>query len=147
MKTKKKEVNLTKERDERIIPAVKELFNTLYIRQDLPFGSAESVTEEEVMDFYQARYADTIVPLLLKYDIRMNELEYFFQLVNQTSHFVKEITTSSIQMNRDICDAMLYGVNDINKLSLKELDAKIKEVSKEIVDKGKKDLQSSDEKI
>lgn len=145
----KEEVNLTKQRDDRLIPAVRELFAILYTRKDLPFGSAESITTEEVQNFYYERYIDTIVPLLLKHDVRMNELEYFFQLVNQSGHFIKEIVTSSLQMSRDMCDAQLYGIKDINQLSLKELDNKMKELdaARKAKEKTEKDLPDVKDKV
>ncbi len=122
-----KKRNYTKERDKEIIPVAKDLLLALIARKDLMIGSSETVTTEKVTKYYRDIYLKVIIPTLIEKNIKLNDLEYLFQLMAQPVNFIKEITLSSFSMNKDISDAQLYGLKNIDELRVAGLDEKLKE--------------------
>jgi len=127
---KKEQQNLSKERDKRVIPIARKILLALAARDDLVMGGPESITTEDAALYYQQKYIDIIAPMLIEEDMYLKDIDYLFQLMSQPLNFVKEITISSFAMNRDIADAQMYGVDDIDDLKVSTLDSKLKEFAK-----------------
>jgi len=130
--SKKKEEprNFTKERDVELAPIARTLLLALSAREDLMMGSNETVTVEDALKYYQEKVVSVILPVLIKQNVKIEDVPYIFQLMSQPVNFVKDITVNSFAMNRAIADANLYGVKDISELRVNELDNKLKEFAK-----------------
>lgn len=114
--------DLTAERDARVIPAVRELLNAFAGRVDVPLGVKKGNNNEETAKYFQEMYKTDIVPLLLKHDLKLNEVGYLFQLLLQPIDLLRSVVNASLSMNRDLTDAKLYGLTDIDDLTVADLD-------------------------
>lgn len=113
---------LAKERDKRCIPIARALLLALASDEQLKIGSEATISQDEAVKFYGDFYGKTVIPLLIEKDIALNEVGYIFSIMQQAVHSLSEITTKSLDMNRDIADARLYHVEDIDDLTIKHLD-------------------------
>lgn len=116
----------TKERNDEVVPVVRELLKILASREDLPIAvSAES--EQNAAKYFQELYVSEIVPLLIKSNLKLDAIKYLFSLTMQPIQLLNDVTTSSFEMNRDIADAKKYGLKDIADMRVNDLDAALKE--------------------
>lgn len=122
--------NLTRERDEQLIPVARELLLALAAREDLAMGGSETISVEKTAEYYQNKYLDIVIPLLIEKDIKVKDIDYLFQLMLIPINFIKEVTISSFAANRDLSDAQMYGLKDIDDLRISDLDKKLKEFAK-----------------
>jgi len=122
--------NLTKERDDELIPVARKLLLSLAAREDLVMGGSETISVEKAAEYYQNKYLDVIVPLLLEKDIKIKDIDYLFSLMLQPINFIKEVTVTSFDSNRSRSDAQMYGLKDIGDLRISDLDRKLKEFAK-----------------
>lgn len=140
---KSKGVNLTKMRDEELVPIARKLLLAIAARTDLSMGSGETITTEGATAYYQDIYKNVVIPVLLEADIKIQDIDYLFQLMSQPIHFVKEVTSASMVMNRDAADSLLYGVKDIRQLSIKQLDEALKKNAKNMTEVAKDKAKNS----
>lgn len=122
--------NYTKERDDEVIPVAKEVLLALVARKDLVIGSSESITTEQAAVYYRDLAKNVIIPLLIKKDLKVEDINYVFQVMVQPINFIKEMVLTSFEMNRKISDANLYGIKEIQDLRISVLDKKLKEFKK-----------------
>lgn len=118
--------DLTRERDQEVIPAAKELLQALAARADLAMGSAASLTAEQAAGYYQKVYQEDVVPLLIKHNLKLNAIPYLFSIILQPMQLLNDVVTSSFEMNRNIADAFKYDIADIDDLRVLDLDAALK---------------------
>ncbi len=123
-------MNLTKKRDEKLIPIARKLLLAIVAREDLVMGGSETISIEKAAKYYQDKYIDIVIPLLLENDIKIIDIDYLFQLMLQPINLIKEITMSSFDSNRKISDAQMYGLKDIDDLKISDLDKYLKKFAK-----------------
>lgn len=129
--------DFTAERDAEVLPCARELLNILASKEDLIMGMGANFNEQKAALYYQDLYVKDIVPLLLKYNLKLNAFTYLFQVVLQPFQLISSLTETSMDMNRDLADAKKYNLKDIADLRLADLDNALKEVeTKETVDKS-----------
>lgn len=142
---KSKGVNLSKVRDDELVPVARDILLALSARTDLVMGSGDSITTEGASEYYREKYMEVIIPKLIAANIKVADLDYLFQLMAQPVNFIKEITMSSFAMNRDIADAGLYGVKDIHALRVNELDKALKDIAAKNVKKSEETAKTKAE--
>ena len=128
MEIKPENHDLSAERDEKVLPIARKLLKLLADREDLNMGSRASIkTQEEAAKYYQKVYQDDVVPLLLEHNMKLNDIPYLFSVMLQPIQFTSDITTSSIEMNRDLADAKKYGLKDIQDICVDDIDTALKD--------------------
>ena len=123
--------DFTEERDQEVIPVVRELLKRLAAREDLLMGSSKRVDQEKAALYYQEVYQEDIIPLLMEHNIKLTAISYVFSLMLQPLQLLKDVTMSSFGQNQDIADAIMYGVKDIDDLRVQDLDKVLRGVAKE----------------
>lgn len=125
------ERNYTLERDQKVIPIVRELLKRMADRPDLLMGSSQTVVTgaEEFSKYYQKVFAEDLIPLLLKHNPKLKDISYIFSLILQPFQLLNDVVTSSFEMNRDLSDARKYGLSDIDDLDVLGLDKALKEAN------------------
>lgn len=123
--------DLSKERDNRVIPVVRKLLARLAAKKDLPVGLRQE-DAEKAAKYYQELYQKEVVPLFLEAGLKLKDITYVFSLMMQPIQLLNDVTTSSFEMNRDLADAKKYGIADIDDLSVKDLDAALKGVDNKV---------------
>jgi len=83
-------MNLTKKRDEKLIPIARKLLLAIVAREDLVMGGSETISIEKAAKYYQDKYIDIVIPLLLENDIKIIDIDYLFQLMLQPINLNKE---------------------------------------------------------
>lgn len=121
--------DFTKERDEHVIPAARELLKMLVTRDDLQMGSSASITADSAATYYQKVYQECVVPVLRKHNLKLKDIPFMFSIMLQPIQLLNDITTSSFEMNRDLSDALKYGLSDIGDLDVLGLDSALKEAA------------------
>lgn len=116
--------DLTLERDQACIPVAMELIQALAKRDDLPMGSR--LDAGKAAEYMQKVYQEEVVPIMLKHDIKLNEIPFVFSIILQPFQFLSDVTTSSFEANRDIADSFKYNVVDVNDLRISDLDKALK---------------------
>ncbi len=117
---------LAKERDERCVPIARALLLALASHKDLQIGSNVTTTPEKITKCYGDFYAEVAIPLFMEKDLKLSEVGYVFSIMSQAIDLAKGMTEKSLDANRDIADARLYGVDNIDELTLKQLDDVLK---------------------
>lgn len=121
-----KKKNHTLDRDNEIIPLVRELFSLMAARPDLEMGSSESTNEVKLAECYQKIYNEDLVPLLRKYNVKLESIRYIFSLMLQPFQTLEHVTKLTFDRNRDIADGFKYGIADIKDLRVMDLDTALK---------------------
>lgn len=126
--------DLSKERDARVIPVAIELLRRLSAQDDIPVGATRE-REKETAVFFQNFYQNHVIPLAQEHDLLLADVSYIFRLMFQPLELLRDVTAASIEMNRDLAEARLYGLKDIDELSLNMLDKVLRETS-DVKDRG-----------
>lgn len=125
--------NHTLDRDKDIIPLVKKIIKAFAEMPDLLIGSGESTTEAKLAVYYQKVYIEVMVPLLRESNIKLNAIQYIFSLCMQPFQLLNDVTTSSIEMNRDLADAIKWGfgsTKELDDMRVSDLDKVLNEFAK-----------------
>lgn len=117
---KENTVDLTLERDLRTVPIAKQILNIIAGKKDLMIGSCDDV-RVKVNEYYNEIYEKDIAPLLIKENVRINELTYIFQLCYMALENVKLKVEHTIPLRMEQADAFLWGVNDMDDLTISQL--------------------------
>lgn len=125
----------TAERDAAVVPVARELIKLVAARADELVMGQVGVSETKAAELAQKMYKEDVIPLVMKHNLRLNELPYLFSIILQPFTFLNDMTTSSMEMNRDLADARLYGIDDIDELRISDLDNALKGVAKTAVKK------------
>lgn len=111
------ERDLSKERDERVIPVAKALLKTLASRDDLMLGSA-GVNKEDLGQYYAKVYQEDVITALFAANLYLTDITYLFSIMQQVIQLISDVTTQSLEMNTELAGAKLWGVDDLDDLRL-----------------------------
>lgn len=126
---KKRAPYTTEERDADVVPLAREIIKRLAKYDDIPIGTvAGSEGAEETARWNQKFYQEELIPLLLERNIRLGDLTYTFVLATTALQNILDITKASLDMNKDITEAKMWGVDELNDLRVGDLDSAMKEL-------------------
>lgn len=116
---KKKETDLTKERESRCVPAAEAITKVM---GDAPIAKTQAVNmfKEYVPKSHE------VLDILKEHNIKTSEIPYVFQLALTPLKFVQEMVEQSLQKHIETTEEMFWG-KTINDVTVSELDAKLKE--------------------
>ena len=120
------ERDLSQERENRVIPAAKELLRVILTREDLVMGIGGAKNIDKTALYYQGVYIEDVVPVLVKHNLKLTDLTYLFSVMLGTIELVKNITDQSFSMNREIAEAKLWGIEDTDDLTVADLEKVLK---------------------
>lgn len=130
-----KDLMTTEQRDEEILPVVREILAILCTRKDLAIGSHKSISEESAAKYYAKLYIEIVIPTLKRHNIRTSDLPFLFSVMMQPVEFLRDITIASMDENRETADSKLWGVDFLNDIRVNKLDdvlqAPVKKLSTE----------------
>lgn len=127
--------NYTAERDAEVFPAVREILGLLAARTDLAMGTTSTTSESSLAEYYQKVYQEDVVGVLLKYNLKLDDIPFVFSIMMQPIQLLSDITTASFEMNRDLADGFKYGIPDIRDLRIQDLDAALRAGAKDAKDR------------
>lgn len=122
----KEERDLTKERDDRILPVVQSFFQIIADKKDVVAGNC--FTEEQRVKYYQDVYLK-LIDVFEKNNLRIEEGAYMFRVCMQVIEFAKNITENSVDMNLEKANKILWG-KEFKKLTINDLDKLLTENNK-----------------
>jgi hypothetical protein len=113
--------DLTKERDDKCIPIVLEILSDLANTPDLHIGS--EVTTDSANVYYSDYVQDKVLPILMRENIKIDDISYVFKLILQPITFISEKVHTTIDTREDEAIDLLFGkakrdttVNDIQDI-------------------------------
>ena len=110
--------DLTLARDLRTVPIAKEILRIIASKDDIMIGSNDQLTEEGVNTYYGEIYEKDIAPLLIKHNVRMNDVTYVFQLCFMALENVKRMVDHTLPLRLEQADAYLWQVDDMDNLTI-----------------------------
>lgn len=123
------ERDLTAERNAEVIPIAREIIRAMGEAADkLPIGDPPTDPEkvDEYARFYRDMFVNATVVSLIKHNPKMKDISYVFRLVFQPFQNLQDVTIASFNMNRDVADAKLWGVKDIDDVRVGDVDRVLK---------------------
>lgn len=127
--SKEEVTGLTLARDNEVVPVAKQMIKIIAEEIDnLPIGAHGTVgvaTREEFLDAIVKVYSERIIPLLLESNLKLDHLGWIFMLMRQPFSEIQDITDRSFSENKEIADAVVYGILP-GDMRVKDLDAAMK---------------------
>ena len=123
---KDKSRDLTKERDDVLLPIARALFARLGDRADLLMGLA---SEQEMMDYYNEVYVTDVLPLILNDKIKFSYIEPLFGFMMQAVSELKNRTAMNLNHRLDQAVTGLLGTDQL-EMSVQELESILQELGK-----------------
>lgn len=112
--------DLTKERDDRCIPIVRELIKRLGNRADelVMEASNKDANRQDTLDYYGKVFLEDVIELLLQNNVRVDEVGYIFRLMLEPITHLSQQTTMALDMHENTALASLYGKNDPREITV-----------------------------
>jgi hypothetical protein len=130
--TQEEVVNLTSKRDHDVVPVAKKAIKLMAEAIDnIPLGSftvAGEPTKQEFQDAINTFYGETFIPLLIESNLKLDELNWLFLMVIQPFAELKEVSDRSFNDNKEIADAIVYGIKP-GEMRVLDLDNAMKSKS------------------
>lgn len=112
--------NLTAIRDQETLPVAREILRIIGEHSsDVPMGT--EFEEADAVKYYQALYVE-IMPYVIKANLRVDDITFLIQTLLQPLQLLQSTIIASFESNRDIADAKLWGVRDLNDIRVQDLD-------------------------
>ena len=127
--TQEEVVNLTAKRDHDVVPVAKKIIKLMAEEVDaIPMGSHSVTGEPTKAEFDEAIdkfYGEKVIPLLMESNLKLDELSWLFRMVTQPFARLMETTDRSFAENKDIADAIIYGIAP-GEMRIMDLDRAMK---------------------
>lgn len=94
-----------------------------FLSNDKPDVEAEVVKVE--IDMYRAFVKGKVLATLKKYDIRLRESVFVFDIMQGIRHNVYFTTDHSLEIIKQVADSVVYQVKDIHSLTIREVANKL----------------------
>lgn len=112
--------DLTRQRDERVVPVVRELINRI-AKSSAKFPMGDTTDKEKAMKFYQDFYVSDIYPIISTNDLYINDMPFLFAVMHQVIDALTNITNNTFYMVRNAKEAKFYGVKDLDMLKVEDI--------------------------
>lgn len=113
--------DLSAERDKRCIPIARAILRMLAEPADLCIGSAATVTDEELIQYYGNMYQTVLAPYLLEQNVLLDEVHYIFTIAAQAIDQLRERTEMTLEARELEAVAHLYGVKTTETLTVNDV--------------------------
>lgn len=121
--------DLSKEREIVMIPVAAAILRVLAAEENLYMGSS---VQEELDTFYKKLFTEKIEPILRDANVKLSDLAFAFQLLQQPISNVKAITVDSMNAAFDSAVAKSFGLKDVSDIRVADI-VRIQQLSTEEV--------------
>lgn len=113
--------DLTKLRDDMMIPLAKQVLKIIAAHDDLFFG-VKDANPEEGAKYFSAMYENELLPILKERNLRIADLGYLFQLAMQPVENLRNITLEALQTAFDNATKKHWGVQYIDEVRINDVE-------------------------
>lgn len=111
----------------RLVPAAQEIIKKLAEEDNLMLTVSEHEDPRKGLkrkELYERLYDEVVVPVFDKYEVKYNEVMQVFGIMSSILSMIQQRTTKTLDGARDIAEAKLWGIEDKDNLTIRQLHSK-----------------------
>lgn len=114
--------DLTKLRDDETVPIAREVIKIIANTENLALG--QYVSDEKRVQCYEPIYHE-IMRLFVDRDVKLKNISYAFQLVQQALQFTSDMMAESVKMHDKQASGILFG-KDADDITINDIERVLK---------------------